>query len=232
MGGISKIAATRVETWSQTRQDSQPPRREIWFKDGDQAFITPVATGDEGDNLLDELYLYTYQSGGRWINLLSDKDVDTSMVPDTYRPSHKFAFWGYVHEIVHPDKLTDDCIEFTGPVGRKLFKEEVNDFRVITLTLGRSDYIWNQLVDIYHDWGTLNKGVIRVKRTGTGMYDTSYTIAATARDTDVPDDRSEDVTDLPTIREYFLSRYGGGNEESQNGTGDVVKVDAESDDLF
>ena len=62
MGGISKIAATRVETWSQTRQDSQPPRREIWFKDGDQAFITPVATGDEGDTLLDELYLYTYHA--------------------------------------------------------------------------------------------------------------------------------------------------------------------------
>mgnify|MGYP003144426328 CR=1 FL=1 len=229
MGGISKIQATRVESW-QNKGTESAPRREIWFKDGDQAFITPIATGDEGDNMLDELYLYTYQSGGRWVNLLSDADVDTTMVPDTQRPAHKFAFWGYVHEIVHTDKRTEDCVEVSGPGGRKLFKEEVNDFRVITLTFGRSDYIWNQLVDIYHDWGTLDKGVLRIKRTGTGMYDTSYTIAATARDAEVPDDA--DSSDLPTIREYFLSRYGGAPPDSQNGTGNVVKVDSTNDDLF
>ena len=230
MGGISKIQATRVESW-QNRSTDAAPRREIWFKDGDQAFITPLATGDEGDNMLDELYLYTYQSGGRWVNLLADKDVDTTMVPDSQRPAHKFAFWGFVHEIVHNDKRTEDCIEVSGPGGRKLFKEEVNDFRVITLTFGRSDYIWNQLVDIYHDWGTLDKGVIRIKRTGTGMYDTSYTIAATARDAEVDVSRKAEENELPTIRDYFLSRYGGG--DMQNGTGEVVSVDTkDKDDLF
>ena len=230
MGGISKIQATRVESW-QNRSTDAAPRRESWFKDGDQAFITPLATGDEGDNMLDELYLYTYQSGGRWINLLADKDVDTTMVPDSQRPAHKFAFWGFVHEIVHNDKRTEDCIEVSGPGGKKLFKEEVNDFRVITLTFGRSDYIWNQLVDIYHDWGTLDKGVIRIKRTGTGMYDTSYTIAATARDAEVDVDHKAAENELPTIRDYFLSRYGGG--DMQNGTGEVVSVDTkDKDDLF
>ena len=109
MGGINRIQAKREET-RQPSQSEMAPAREIWFKDGDQAFVTPIATGEDGDNLLDEIYLYTYKSGNRWINLLSDDAVDTSVVPDTYRPAHKFAFWGYVHEVIHPDKRNDDWI--------------------------------------------------------------------------------------------------------------------------
>ena len=159
MGGINRIQAKREET-RQPSQSEMAPAREIWFKDGDQAFVTPIASGEDGDNLLDEIYLYTYKSGNRWINLLSDDAVDTSVVPDNYRPAHKFAFWGYVHEVIHPDKRNDDWIEVNGPGGKKMYKEEVNDFRVIALSFGRSDYIWNQLVDVYNDWGKLNGGVV------------------------------------------------------------------------
>ena len=208
MGGINRIQEKREET-RQPSQSEMAPAREIWFKDGDQAFVTPIATGEDGDNLLDEIYLYTYKSGNRWINLLSDDSVDTSVVPDNYRPAHKFAFWGYVHEVIHPDKRNDDWIEVNGPGGKKMYKEEVNDFRVIALSFGRSDYIWNQLVDVYNDWGKLNGVVVRVKRTGAGMYDTSYQIAPTARNEDIPDERKTDVDDLPAIKEYYLGRYGG-----------------------
>ena len=232
MSGIGRIQAKRSE--SRNPQSNLPPMREVWFKDGDQAFVTPVASGEDGDNLLDEIYLYTYKSGQRWITLLSDKDVDTSGVPDNYRPSHKFAFWGFVHEIIHPEKRADDWIEVAGPNGRKLYKEEVNDFRVIGLSFGRSDYIWNQLVDVYSDWGALNKGVLRVKRTGTGMYDTSYTIAATARDSVIPDEQQNGKDDLPPIKEYYKTRYGG---QSQNSTAGKVSVKEEAsessdDNLF
>ena len=121
-----------------------------------------------------------------------------------------------------------------GPNGRKLYKEEVNDFRVIGLSFGRSDYIWNQLVDVYSDWGALNKGVLRVKRTGTGMYDTSYTIAATARDSVIPDEQQNGKDDLPPIKEYYKPRYGG---QSQNSTAGKVSVKEEAsessdDNLF
>ena len=222
MSGIGRIQAKRSE--ARNPQSNLPPMREVWFKDGDQAFVTPIATGEDGDKLLDEIYLYTYKSGQRWITLLSDKDVDTSGVPDNYRPSHKFAFWGFVHEVIHADKRADDWIEVAGPGGRKMYKEEVNDFRVIGLSFGRSDYIWNQLVDVYSDWGALNKGVVRVKRTGTGMYDTSYTIAATARESDVPDDSKAEIETLPTIKDYFKTRYGGQSKNS-----DVEKVSVKED---
>ena len=229
MGGINRIQAKREET-RQPSQSEMAPAREIWFKDGDQAFVTPIATGEDGDNLLDEIYLYTYKSGNRWINLLSDDAVDTSVVPDNYRPAHKFAFWGYVHEVIHPDKRNDDWIEVNGPGGKKMYKEEVNDFRVIALSFGRSDYIWNQLVDVYNDWGKLNGGVVRVKRTGAGMYDTSYQIAPTARDAEIPDDRQPDLGDLPAIKEYYLGRYGGSPNPSST---EAVSVTEDSkDNLF
>ena len=140
MGGINRMQAMRDES-RLPQQSDMAPAREIWFKDGDQAFVTPIATGEDGDNLLDEIYLYTYKSGNRWINLLSDDEVDTSNVPDTYRPAHKFAFWSYVHEVIHPTKRVDDWIEVQGPGGKKMYKEEVADFRVISLSFGRSDYI-------------------------------------------------------------------------------------------
>ena len=158
--------------------------------------------------MLDELYLYTYRSGTRWVNLLSEDDTDTSQVPPDTRPTHKFAFWAYVHEVIHTDKRVDTWEEVSGPGGRKMYKEEVNDYKVMSLTFGRSDYIWNQLVDVYNDWGSLNKGVMRIKRTGTGMLDTSYTISTTARDADIPSDKFDERVELPIIKEYFKTRYG------------------------
>ena len=225
MGGINRIAQKQEKT--QTGGGTGTPGREIWFRDGDQAFLTPVATGEEGDDRFDEIYMYTYRVNDRWTNKLSDDDIDTSDVPDNVRPSHKFAFWAYVHEILHPERRNENWMEIQGPQGRKLFKEEVNDFRVIALTFGRSNYIWNKLVDVYNDWGALNKGVVRIKRTGTGMYDTSYTLTATARESDVPEDKLEEIDELPTIKGYFKERYGG-DTQNTNGT-EVVSLTASSD---
>ena len=214
MSGISRIAQKREAIRNPVEKSAN---QEIWFKDGDQAFLSPIATGDENDTNLDEIYMYTFKNAdNRWTNRLQDDSIDNSDVPSNIRPAHKFAFWAYVHEIIHPEKKNDSWEELAGPAGRKVFKELVNDFRVVALTFGRSDYIWNQLVDVYNDWGGLNKGVIRVKRTGTGMYDTSYTLAATARASEIPEDKLAEVADLPSIRGYFLERYG--NPVSPNGT--------------
>lgn len=214
MSGISRIAQKREAIRNPVEKSAN---QEIWFKDGDQAFLSPIATGDENDTNLDEIYMYTFKNAdNRWTNRLQDDSIDNSDVPSNIRPAHKFAFWAYVHEIIHPEKKNDSWEELAGPAGRKVFKELVNDFRVVALTFGRSDYIWNQLVDVYNDWGGLNKGVIRVKRTGTGMYDTSYTLAATARASEIPEDKLAEVANLPSIRGYFLERYG--NPVSPNGT--------------
>ena len=231
MGGIFAIQ-NRVE--ERSNPQSQSSGQEIFFKDGDQAFLTPVASGEENDKLLDEVYLYTYRSGTRWINLLKDDDTDASEVPDNVRPSHKFAFWAYVHDIMHTEKRFDDWEEVEGPQGKKLFVQHIDDFRVIPLGFGRSNYIWNQLVDIYNDWGSLDKGVMRIKRSGTGMYDTSYTLSATARNTVVPEDKLSTVSGLIDIKSYYKDRYGGdqsnGSAINSNQT-QGVSLDS-TDDLF
>ena len=71
---------------------------------------------------------------------------------------------------------------------------------------------------------------MRIKRTGTGMFDTSYQIAATARKGEVPNDIMGKAEELPSIKEYFKSRYGG----DTNGTveGAVNLNSTKTDDLF
>ena len=214
MSGISRIQTKRETRYQGGQEDTRMPGRELFFKDGDQAFMYPVATGDEGDVNLDEIYLYTYREGNRWMNLLDDPSVDTSMVPADSRATHKFSFWAYVYEVVHTESRNDEWEPVSGPGGRKMFKETINDFRVVTLTFGRSDYIWNQLVDIYNDWNGLDNGVIRIKRTGAGMQDTSYALAATTRNDTIPEE--VDSSDLPAIKEYFKGRYGGYTNNNSN----------------
>ena len=63
MSGIGRIQEARENKGQGA--NSGVPGREIWFRDGDQAFLTSVATGEEGDSKLDDLYLYTYNSGSR-----------------------------------------------------------------------------------------------------------------------------------------------------------------------
>ena len=232
MAGISRIVSQREAFKNGIPLKNDVPHREIWFKDGDQAFITPVATGNENDERLDDIYMYTFRQENRWTNLLKDDSVDTSVVPENIRPSHKFAFWGYVHEIIHPDRRQDSWVEIEGPAGRKLYKEEVNDFRIVALTFGRSDYIWNQLVDIYNDWGTLDKGIIRIKRTGVGMYDTSYVIAATAREDELPSDKLQAIDELQTIKSYYKERYSGNPELSLNGTSSLYGEDGKKEEAL
>ena len=229
MSGISRIQQLRQE--NKYPVNNGPANRELWFKDGDQAFLSAVATGKDDDTLLDEVYLYVYRVGNRWVSVLKDESIDITEVPSDTRPSHKFAFWAYVHEVIHPIKRVDTWEEVEGPGGRKMFKETINDFRIIPLGFGRSDYIWNQLVDVYSDWGQLDKGVIRIKRTGSGAYDTSYAITATPRDTEIPENKLTEVTVLPAIKQYYLERYSDVPTTESTGF-DKSSSESKANDLF
>ena len=230
MSGIAKIQSGSEGVRPSNMREAKASR-EIWFKDGDQAFLTSVATGEDDDKFLDQIELYTFRQGTRFANLLKDVDVDASAVPEGTRASHKFAFWAYVHEIIHSDKRDDEWEEIQGPSGRKMFKETVEDFKVIGLSFGRSDYLWNQLVDVHSDWGSLHKGGMRVNRTGTGMYDTSYTISATARQAEVPKEALDTISDLPTIKEYYKERYSALWEPSGSSNDSEIKSE-NVNDLF
>tara|TARA_Y100000004_G_scaffold137992_1_gene156420 strand:+ start:6799 stop:7482 length:684 start_codon:yes stop_codon:yes gene_type:complete len=227
MSGISRISRGREQ--SRNFQSNPEDRgKEIWLKDGDQVFATPVATGEDNDANLDELYLYTFQVGKRWTNVLKAEGVDTSGVPEDANISHKFALWVYVYNIIHTEKRVDDWEEIEGPSGKKMYREDVNDYRIVSLGFGMRDATWNQLVDCHNDLNGLNKGVLRFKRTGVGRYDTSYQIIATPKTDVIPEDRQKEIKDLPTIKDYFMERYGKFNApEGANGNDS-----SDDDELF
>ena len=208
MSGIAKIQQLR-DDYRSGAGTTFTPGKEIWLKDGDHIFLTSIATGEEGDSSLDEYYMYTFRQNNRWTNVLRDDGIDQSAVPDDVRPSHKFAFWAYVYEIMHDEKRNEEWESVDGPGGKKLFKETINDFRIIPLGFGRSDYVWNQLVEVYEDWGSLDKGVLRIKRTGSGATDTSYSITATSRALEIPSEKGDEAAELDSVHSYLMERYGG-----------------------
>ena len=74
MSGISRIQRSREDFKKGSDQGERVQSRELWLKDGDQVFLTSIATGDENDVFLDEFYLYTFRVGNRWTNLLEMKE--------------------------------------------------------------------------------------------------------------------------------------------------------------
>tara|TARA_R110002020_G_scaffold18947_4_gene65641 strand:+ start:4096 stop:4782 length:687 start_codon:yes stop_codon:yes gene_type:complete len=215
MSGIAKIQQQR-DDYRSGASTTFTPGKEVWLKDGDQLFLSCVATGEAEDPNLEEYYMYTFRKDNRWTNVLRDDSVDQSEVPDDVRPSHKFAVWAYVHEIIHLDKRSEDWEVVSGPGNKQLFKEVVEDFRIISLGFGRSDYVWNQFVEVFDDWGSLDKGVIRIKRSGAGI-DTAYSITATTRSLEIPNEKQDEVDELGSVREYLLERYGGEKETASAG---------------
>ena len=230
MSGIARIQELRVDSRPQSSR-TVVPNQEIWFKDGDQAFVTSLATGESDDKYLDEIEMYTFRNGTKFANLLKDDDVDVSMVPQDTRPSHKFAFWAYVHEIIHSDKRQDDWEPIEGPGNRKLFKETVNDFKILTLSFGANNINWNQLVDIYGDSSSLDKTVTRIKRRGASL-DTTYTITATTGDFEIPEDKKAEITNLTPIKEYVTQRYGKIESSDTSVPEDSVAVNDDDDMPF
>jgi len=205
MSGIMKIQQRRDELKNPKTEETK--HTEVWLKDGEQLFCTSVASGADDDKLVDELWMYTFRIGNRFRSLLQDSSVDATGVPEDTRASHRFGLWVYAHYIFHVDKRNDEWEEVETPSGVKMFKEVIDDYRIVQLAFGRGDYVWNQLVEIYGDWGSLNKGVIRVKRNGIGL-DTSYAIMATTKKEKIPAARKAEASDLQTIKEYNLERYG------------------------
>jgi len=59
MPGIRAINERSTRTSSERGTSSN--RRELYFRDGDQAFLIPVATGEDNDPYLDEFWMYTFQ---------------------------------------------------------------------------------------------------------------------------------------------------------------------------
>lgn len=230
MSGIAKIQETRDIIRANFNNPNQTTfNKEIWLRDGDQIFCTPVATGEPDDPNLDQFYLYTFRTDNRWTHILKHDDVDASSVPDDVRPSHKFAFWAFIHEVMHDERRVDSWESVKGPGNKTLYKEVVDDYRILALGFGRGDYVWNQLVEVYEEQGSLNGGVLRIKRTGAGAMDTSYDLKTTPRQLDIPESKGEEVASLQVLSEYLLERYGG---ITTNNVPQAEKISVGLGDLF
>ena len=222
MPGINRILKRREEQEARTSQQTSIPNKEIYLRDGDQVFIQPWCTGkddiDDTTGYLQDYYMYTWNSNAtgspRFVNLLVDDSIDDSVVPevDAYdnpvRPRRKFAFWGYVTEIVHKD-ITDRGRDqgwepIQGSSNGTRYKETINDFRIMALGFGRGDAVFSQLIEAYNDLnGDLSSGVLRISRVGSGL-DTSYSISCTTREKQAVEEENA----LPSVIEYMKERYG------------------------
>jgi hypothetical protein len=205
MSGIARIQS-RIQERLQTQNIDT---KEFFLRDGDQIFLSAAGDGKEGDPFVSEISMITWREGNRFRNVLvtEDDDVDkmrTALsIPEDSRVQKKFAMWTYIYEALHVEKRIESWTSLEGPSGKTLYKEEVNDFRILSLPFGRGGYLWNQLVDIFEEWGSLNKGVIRIKRTGAGL-ETTYNIAISTRELTNP---NKDTSELVSIEEYFKNRY-------------------------
>jgi hypothetical protein len=213
MPGIAKIAGRRDEERVNTQFT---PTRDLFLKDGDTAYVSFVPTGDEDDNRLDSLWIHTIQktsdSGQKLFDSIvcqrTEDNDQCEFCAEDNRAQHQFALWTYVYYILHPTQANDEWTLEQTAGGNKRYKETVENYRVFRRGFGRSDYLWNNLVDIYTENGALNKFVTRIKRTGSGMQDTSYSIIVTSTPVKLTKDLRVEGSELGAIAEYLKENLG------------------------
>ena len=229
MAGIGKISQRRKDSIS-----SFTGGREVFLRDGDQVLMSIIPTGDEGDGKLTDLWRHAVQSktsegATRWTYSLCGKSVDKycDVCAKGERPQHRFALWAYVYHILHTEKNNDSWTEVKTKAGNEpQYKEEVNGFRMFSQGFGQRDYLWNQVADIYEENGNLNEKVVRVRRRGSGMQDTNYSIQATNTNTEIPDESKEELENLGDAIDFFIEREENSllNNGGSNGSATATKA--------
>ncbi len=213
MPGIAGIGRKRQETAS----DGGNRREQFWIE-GSQVYLTSVGTAKEDDPYMDSFWIYTFQENGSWTKVLADDEGPLREVPKGTKASYRFGFWAWIHKVIHEENKNDDWQEIYLPDGKtKQYVEDVGQFRMCILPFGKDDMYYNDFVQMYNDWGgDLSKGVIRVIRRGTGR-STNYSLSAQSADLPIPDEALADIDDLPTAWDYMMDNYGVG--ESSGGGG-------------
>jgi len=210
VGGIKKIQQRRDDE----KSSSGGSGRELWLKDGDEAFVSILASGDEEDDRLDDLYIHSLQftrddGSTGWRTAMCQKENGECSHCADDRPGHQFAMWVYAHSIFHPNQGDSSWTEQKDRRGTVRYRENIGEIRVFTRGFGRADYLWNMLVDVYNLHDGLNNTIVRIKRTGSGPRDTSYNITgvpAAEKTYQIPEEAQGEIEKLPPIKEFFVSR--------------------------
>lgn len=238
MGGILKIQQQRE---SEKEAKQSVGAKDLYLRDGDQAFIAIIPSGEENDARLDSLAFHsvkeTFDSGKAfWKSYVCptalDENATCRLCDSKVRKSLQFIMWVYVYYVMHTFEREGWTPEKTA-TGAQRYKEDVNDFRILIKGFGKGDYLWNQVTDIYNEQGALNKLVVRFKRTGAGMSDTSYSFLVTNKAVAFDASVQKRAKELPLVAQYATEVFALPNET--DGVVDVrqrVPVEEDDEDLF
>ena len=75
-------------------------------------------------------------------------------------------------------------------------------------------------------------GVLRIKRTGSGAVDTSYSITATSRTLEIPSEKGDEAAELDSVHSYLMERYGGATGENAPTVANGTSKEGGLGDLF
>ena len=152
--------------------------QELFLNDGDQALVAVVASGHDDDDtadLIDDFYRHSYSSTNpdgstKWNYTFCQKSVDTacSLCDEGLNPQFRFGFWSYVYYVLHKNPHSQGEWTEVNFANQTYYKQDVEDFRIISLPFGRNEMIWNQFISVYFEQGAMDKMVMRVKRDGGG----------------------------------------------------------------
>ena len=184
-------------------------RTELYFKAGDEAFVTfcsKIASKDDPN--WTTLEFYECYDAPRPYKILNAETSNFDRLPPMedrerlkFQLKSKFGLWVYVHGIIHA-QYKDGC-EVVEKDGKKLFLETVNDYRVLTLGYGYQGATKYALKDIQEKWNNdLTAGTIRIRREGEGRH-TMYRLTDTVRNDELPEEKQE----LQPIWEYYVDHY-------------------------
>lgn len=256
MPGILDIDSSHKEAVA-NRPNNFQTYHELRLKDGDTAFVNIVPSGKTEDIRLGSFY--THRISGISVkgkpfqadvlcrlrtNVDSKPDNPTLEDTCTYcdqgvNARQKFGFWVWVYCVLRNSQNTDKenpWEEFVLPAGQRVYKQTVNDYWIFAQGFGQKDYLWNQVKDIYNDSGALNKRTVRIRRTGSGRDDTSYSITILADEVeglDVPlkvkelpeEGASWKLEDLASPIQFFMDKEDAFNNNTKAESLDDDDVD-------
>lgn len=197
---------------TQTNTRPRSVRQELFFKAGDEAYVTFMSKIDyKDDPMWSTLSFFSWYDPitRKAYQLLDDPKSNKEHLPPmedrerlNFRIKNMFALWVYVHGVLH--EQYEDGYEMVEVNNVKKFKEPVKDYKLLALGYGHQGATRAALKDIQEKWdGDLTKGVIKVRRDGDGLQ-TSYRLTDTNRTDELPSEPHE----FQDVLEYYQEKYG------------------------
>ena len=196
-------------------------------KPNDIVYFTPVANSFYEKELIEELEMYFLD--GRYKLKQEGEDVQARK---------RLAMWAYVYFVYHENRDNDEWVEKELDSKKKMFKENVEDFKIVEFPYGQWDretrvYANRQKFDSACEYNRgLNKSIIKLRKYVDGQY-TNYSISGLANEdnaqqvaTDVIENKKDEIQNLQPLMDFYLGKNESKKEDS------TPKKDEESFELF